>query len=81
MTKMNFTEYNQLEAYYTNRLLNITKSLNKKVTVWQDVYDNGVVVNFFCERQGRGAAELFPLNRKDVWSPRRVLVPDPGFSR
>ncbi len=48
MTKMNFTEYNQLEAYYTNRLLNITKSLNKKVTVWQDVYDNGVVVNFFC---------------------------------
>ena len=40
-----------------------------------------VVVNFFCERQGRGAAELFPLNRKDVWSPRRVLVPDPGFSR
>jgi hypothetical protein len=44
---MNFTEYHQLEAYYTNRLLKIAKDLNKKVTVWQDVYDNGVVVCLF----------------------------------
>jgi hypothetical protein len=35
MTKMNYSNYNQLEAYYTNRLLNITRSLEKKVTVWQ----------------------------------------------
>lgn len=42
MQKMNFSEYHQLEAYYTNRLLKITKNLGKKATVWQDVYDNGV---------------------------------------
>ncbi len=42
MIKMNFTEYHQLEAYYSTRLLQIAKDLNKKVTVWQDVYDNGV---------------------------------------
>lgn len=41
---MNFTEYNQLEAYYTNKLLGITKKLGKRATVWQDVYDNGVRV-------------------------------------
>jgi hypothetical protein len=35
MAMMNFTEYHQLEAYYTNKLLNITKNLNKKATVWQ----------------------------------------------
>jgi hypothetical protein len=28
-------------------LLKIAKDLNKKVTVWQDVYDNGVVVCLF----------------------------------
>ena len=44
MRKMNFTEYNQLEAYYSERLLKIAKELNKKVTVWQDVHDNGVKV-------------------------------------
>ena len=42
MIKMNFTEYHPLEAYYSTRLLQIAKDLNKKVTVWQDVYDNGV---------------------------------------
>ncbi len=41
---MNFTEYHQLEAYYSTRLLQLAKDLNKKVTVWQDVYDNGVKV-------------------------------------
>jgi hypothetical protein len=44
MKIMNFTEYHQLEAYYSKRLLQIAKDLNKKVTVWQDVYDNGVKV-------------------------------------
>lgn len=42
MSQMNYTEYNQLEAYYSKRLLEITGKLGKKATVWQDVYDNGV---------------------------------------
>jgi len=42
MRKMNFSEYHQLEAYYSNRILEITKNLGKKSMVWQDVYDNGV---------------------------------------
>ena len=42
MNKNNLSQYNQLEAYYTSRLLKIVKDLKKKVTVWQDVYDNGV---------------------------------------
>ena len=32
---MNFTEYNELEAYYSKKVLNITYKLNKKATVWQ----------------------------------------------
>ena len=35
MTQMNYTDYHQLEAYYSTRTLNIAKDLNKKVTVWQ----------------------------------------------
>jgi hypothetical protein len=35
MSKMNFKEYNQLEAYYSTKLLSIAKNLDKKVTVWQ----------------------------------------------
>lgn len=42
MAAMNFTEYHELEAYYTNKLLGITNGIGKKATVWQDVYDNGV---------------------------------------
>jgi hexosaminidase len=42
MTKMNFTSYHQLEAYYSSKVLNIAKGLKKKSIVWQDVYDNGV---------------------------------------
>ena len=38
------TEYNQLELYYSERLLDIVKRLEKKATVWQDVYDNHVPV-------------------------------------
>jgi hexosaminidase len=44
MASKNYTSYHQLEAYYSNRLLEIAKVLNKKVTVWQDVFDNGVQV-------------------------------------
>jgi hypothetical protein len=35
MQKQGFTQYNQLEAYYSQKLLNIVKGLNKKATVWQ----------------------------------------------
>ena len=47
MAEKNFTAYHQLEAYYTNKLLGITKNLGKRATVWQDVYDNGVRVRLF----------------------------------
>ncbi|RNA39192.1 beta-hexosaminidase subunit beta [Brachionus plicatilis] len=42
MAERNMTDYHQLEAYYSSKILQIAKDLNKKVTVWQDVYDNGV---------------------------------------
>ena len=32
---MGYTDYHQLESYYTERLLNIAKELSKKVIVWQ----------------------------------------------
>ena len=42
---MNFTTYHHLEAYYSSKLLKIAKGLGKKATVWQDVYDNGVILD------------------------------------
>jgi len=42
MKTMNFTDYHHLEAYYSTKILDKAKKLNKKVSVWQDVYDNGV---------------------------------------
>lgn len=42
MSKMNMSDYHELEAYYSSNVLKIARDLNKKVTVWQDVYDNGV---------------------------------------
>jgi len=47
MQSMNFTDYHHLEAYYSTKLLAKAKKLNKKVNIWQDVYDNGVQVNKF----------------------------------
>ena len=44
MKEKNFTEYHELEAFYSEKVLNIAKDLGKKTTVWQDVYDNGVRV-------------------------------------
>lgn len=35
MEKMNFSQYHQLEAYYSKRVLQIAQDLKKKVTVWQ----------------------------------------------
>ena len=45
--KMGMTEYSELQAYYSSRLVQLVKDLNRKVTVWQDVYDNGVRVMSF----------------------------------
>ena len=45
MKARNMSEYNQLELYYSERLLDIVKRLDKKATVWQDVYDNHVPVS------------------------------------
>jgi hexosaminidase len=49
MQAMNFTDFHHLEAYYSAKLLAKAKKLNKKVNIWQDVYDNGVqVILFWC---------------------------------
>lgn len=48
METMNFTDYHQLEGYYSSKVLQIVKDLNKKAVVWQDVYDNGVKVAYFA---------------------------------
>jgi hypothetical protein len=32
---MNFTQYNELEAFYSNNILQIAQDLEKKVTIWQ----------------------------------------------
>jgi hypothetical protein len=39
---MNFTQYNQLQSYYSEKILKIAKELNKKATVWQ-----GFIVYYF----------------------------------
>ena len=35
MKTMNFTDYHHLEAYYSTKILDKAKKLNKKVSVWQ----------------------------------------------
>jgi hypothetical protein len=35
MKEKNLTKYSELEAFYSNKLLEIASNLNKKVTVWQ----------------------------------------------
>lgn len=37
MKRMNFTEYHELQAFYSSKLVNLVKGLNKKVTVWQGI--------------------------------------------
>lgn len=37
MKKNNMTEFHQLEAYYSSKILNIAKEINKKATVWQGI--------------------------------------------
>ena len=45
MKNMGYTDYHQLESYYTERLLNIAKELSKKVIVWQGIWQE-----FFYEK-------------------------------
>lgn len=35
MRNMNFTDYHQLEGYYSKNVLDMVKDLNKKAVVWQ----------------------------------------------
>jgi hypothetical protein len=37
MKQMNFTEYKDLQAYYSSKVVKIVKDLNKKSTVWQGI--------------------------------------------
>jgi len=64
MAQMNFTEYHQLEAYYTTRLLDLARQLNKKVTVWQDVYDNGVKLDKSTQIQIWKDTSILPEHKK-----------------
>jgi hypothetical protein len=32
---MNFSTYHHLEAYYSNKILQLAKKIGKKATVWQ----------------------------------------------
>ena len=45
MSEQGFTEYRQVEAYYTSRLTDIVEELGAKVVVWQDPIDNNVTVS------------------------------------
>ena len=44
MAAKNFTEYYEVENYYTNRLIGIVENHGAKVIMWQDPIDLGVVV-------------------------------------
>jgi hypothetical protein len=35
MKEMNFTQYSELEAFYSSNILQIAQDLEKKVTIWQ----------------------------------------------
>ena len=45
MLEMGFTEYNEIEEYYSQRLIDIVLNLGAKIVTWQDPIDNNVTVN------------------------------------
>jgi hypothetical protein len=46
MDLMNLTDFHQLEAYYSTRLLQIANRLGKKVIVWQGI---NFLINFILK--------------------------------
>ena len=44
MEEMGFEEYNEIEEYYSLRIIDIVLSLNASVIAWQDPIDNNVTV-------------------------------------
>ena len=47
MLEMGFTEYNEIEEYYSQRLIDIVLNLGAKIVTWQDPIDNNVTVNIY----------------------------------
>lgn len=45
MKRNNISSFTELESFYIYKLLNITKKLNTKAVVWQEVFDNNVPLN------------------------------------
>ena len=45
MEKMGIKGYKKLEEYFMQKLVNIVDNLKKSYIVWQEVYDNGLVLN------------------------------------
>jgi len=48
MNQTNITgNYAKLEEVYVQKILNISKDVGFSYVVWQEVFDNGVVVSLF----------------------------------
>jgi hexosaminidase len=44
MESRNITDFNKLEEIYIQRLVDISSSLSVNSVVWQEVFDNGVIL-------------------------------------
>lgn len=51
MKEMNFKQYSELEAFYSSNILQIAHDLKKKVTIWQDPFENGVKLDLSTQIQ------------------------------
>ena len=45
---MGFTEYNQVEEYYSERLIDIVSDMGSDYIIWQDPVDKNVTVSITC---------------------------------
>lgn len=45
MQQHNLTTFTELESFYISKLINITRRLNAKNIVWQEVFDNNVYLS------------------------------------
>lgn len=46
MKSMNFSDYHELESFYSKRVLNIAKELKKKAVVWQGKHKKIWFINY-----------------------------------